>query len=246
MAFQRLKPADQHALLERIIARCAHRPGEAASVVVFDLDGTLMDNRPRTCAILHELAEVWKTREPELAKRLADAEPDDLAYLLTDSLDRLGVHRTDLVKEAEIFWRDRFFADGHLRHDVALAGASEFARACYEKGAVLVYFTGRDLPMMGVGSFASLRDLGFPIGLPGTELVLKGDANMPDEAFKRQVGPDLARVGNVIAIFDNEPGNCNLLQQAFPEADSVLVDTQHLPGAPPLLPSIKVVQDFRR
>jgi hypothetical protein len=246
MAFQRLKPADQRALLDRIVARCKHTAGSAASVVVFDLDGTLMDNRPRTCAILHELAEVWKTREPAIAQRLAAAQPDDLAYLLTESLERLSIHRTDLVKEAEIFWRERFFADGHLRHDVEVAGASAFARACYGEGAVLVYFTGRDLPMMGVGSFASLRDLGFPIGLPGTELVLKSDANMPDEAFKRQVGPDLARVGNVIAIFDNEPGNCNVLSASYPDADTLLVDTQHLPGAPPLSPSVKVVRDFQR
>ena len=246
MAYPRLKPADQRALLDRIVERCAHAKGEPASVVVFDLDGTLMDNRPRTCAILHELAEAWKTKEPEAAARLAKAQPEDLAYLLTDSLERLSIHRTELVKEAEIFWRDRFFKDDHLRFDVEVPGASAFARACYEKGAVLVYFTGRDLPMMGVGSFASLRDLGFPIGLPGTELVLKGDANMPDEAFKRQVGPELERVGKVIAIFDNEPGNCNVLFEHFPESDSVLVDTQHLPGAPPLSPGVKVVADFRR
>src|SRR5258708_2041095 len=222
MAYESLKPADQRALLDRIVSRCAHSPGSAAAVVVFDLDGTLMDNRPRTCAILHELAEVWKTREPELAARLASSKPDDLAYLLTDTLERLDVHRTELVKEAEIFWRERFFTDHHLRHDVEVSGASAFARACYEQGAVLVYFTGRDLPAMGVGSFASLRDLGFPIGLPGTELVLKSDANMPDEAFKRQVGPELARVGKVIAIFDNEPGNCNVLGASYPDADTVL------------------------
>ena len=87
---------------------------------------------------------------------------------------------------------------------------------------------------MGIGSFASLRDLGFPIGLPGTELVLKPDAQMPDEAFKRMQGPALERVGKVVAIFDNEPGNCNVLGQHFPDAHSVLLDTQHLPGAPPL------------
>lgn len=246
MAYERLKPAEQRALLDGIVSRCSHSSGSASSIVVFDLDGTLMDNRPRTCAILHELAQVWKSREPEIAARLASAQPDELAYLLTDSLERLSVHRTELVKEAEIFWRERFFSDGHLRYDVEVSGASAFARACYAEGGVLVYFTGRDLPMMGVGSFASLRDLGFPIGLPGTELVLKSDANMPDEAFKRQVGPELARVGRVIAIFDNEPGNCNVLGASYPDADSVLVDTQHLPGAPPLSPGVKVVRDFQR
>lgn len=246
MEYPRLAPADQKALLDSIVKRCAHSPGEAAAVVVFDLDGTLMDNRPRTCAILHDLAAEWRLREPEVARRLAAAKPDDLEYLLVDSLERLGVHRTELVKEAERFWRDRFFADSHLRHDVEVPGAAAFARDCYARGAVLVYFTGRDLPMMGVGSFASLRDLGFPIGLPGTELVLKSDANLPDEAFKRQVGPELGRLGRVVSVFDNEPGNCNVLGACYPEAACVLLDTQHLPGAPPLSPSVKVVRDFTR
>jgi len=246
MAYPRLPDDEKRALLARVVARAAHAQGQPASVVVFDLDGTLMDNRPRTCAILRELADAWSAQEPEAARRLAAAQPSQLRYLLTDSLARLGVTRTELVREAEIFWRERFFADDYLRYDVEVSGAAAFAGECYARGAVLVYFTGRDLPMMGVGSFASLRDLGFPIGLPGTELVLKADANMPDEAFKRQVGPDLARVGRVIAIFDNEPGNCNVLGGAYPDADTVLVDTQHLPGAPPLAANVKVVQDFLR
>lgn len=245
-AYPRPTPEQQTRLLDRIVARCTARPGEPSPVVVFDLDGTLMDNRPRTCAILAELADTWAEREPAAAERLRSAKPEDLAYLLSDSLERLGVHRTDLVREAEVFWRERFFTDRYCRHDVEVPGAGAFARACYDAGAVLVYFTGRDLPLMGLGSFASLRDLGFPIGVPGTELVLKPDAAMPDEAFKRLVGPKLARVGQIVAVFDNEPANCNVLGAAFPQADAVLVDTQHLPGAPPLAPGVHVVASFQR
>lgn len=244
--YARLSKAEQKALLDEIVERCRVDGKARAPVVVFDLDGTLMDNRPRTAVILRELGESWRERHPEVAKTLAAADPEELAYLLTDSLARLGVRRTDLVREAEIFWRERFFTDGYLAHDIEVPGAAAFARACYDAGGILVYFTGRDLPLMGIGSFASLRDLGFPIGLPGTELVLKPDANMPDEAFKRMQGPALARVGRVVAIFDNEPGNCNILGQHFPEAYSVLLDTQHLPGAPPLDSSVRTIADFLR
>jgi hypothetical protein len=149
------------------------------------------------------------------------------------------------VAEAEAYWRDRFFADPHLVHDVALAGARDFAHACHAAGAVLVYLTGRDLPLMSVGTFKSLRDLGFPIGVPGTELVLKPDAAMPDEAFKRLSAPDLARVGHVVAAFDNEPANCNVFRAHYPDAHVVFVDTQHMPGAPALEPGVHVVRDFR-
>lgn len=245
-AMPRLSKAEQTKLLDAIVDRCKSNGDARAGVVVFDLDGTLMDNRPRTAAILHELATQWSVREPALAAKLASAKAGELAYLLSDSLARLGVTRTDLVAEAEVFWRDRFFSDRYLAFDVEVPGASAFARACYEAGGVLVYFTGRDLPLMGIGSFASLRDLGFPIGVPGTELVLKPDAAMADEAFKRMSGPALARVGRVVGIFDNEPGNCNILGQHFPSAFSVLLDTQRLPGAPDLDQGVRVIGDFLR
>jgi hypothetical protein len=236
----------QRDLLEGIVLRCRDRKAGLPPVIVFDLDGTLFDNRPRTVAILHELAEQWAAREPEAAACLRAATPGKMAYLLTESLANIGVTRTELVAQAETFWRDRFFVDSHLKFDVALAGAVSFARDCYDAGAVVVYFTGRDLPLMGAGTFASLRDSGFPIGVVGTELVLKPDALMPDEAFKRLVGPDLGRLGEVVAVFDNEPANCNVLLAHFPGAESCLLDTQHLPGAPPPAALVHVISDFAR
>ena len=243
--YARLSPKDQSALLREVIARCSHAASTPTPVVVFDLDGTLMDNRPRTCAILHDYSASIEARHADVAKRLRDARPDELAYLLTESLERLGITHVDLIAEATAFWRERFFADGYLMHDAALPGAVDFAKACYDAGAILVYLTGRDLPLMGIGSFKSLRDLGFPIGIAGTELVLKPDAAMPDEAFKRDTAPVLARVGKVVAAFDNEPANCNIFQRLYPDAKSVLVDTQHMPGAPPLDAGVSVVVDFR-
>ncbi len=236
----------QTALLSKIIARAVRAPGRPPPVVVFDLDGTLMDNRPRSLAILLEIAGVWGDREPEVADRLRTATPQGLAYLFHESLHRLGITRTDLVAEAEEYWRARFFRDEHLVHDVPLPGSVAFAKACYEAGAVLVYLTGRDLPLMGLGTFRSLRDLGFPIGVAGTEVILKPDAAMPDEAFKRIAAPELTRVGTVIASFDNEPGNCNVFLSTYPECNSVLVDSQCMPGAPPLSPGVTVITDFRR
>jgi beta-phosphoglucomutase-like phosphatase (HAD superfamily) len=214
-------------------------------VVVFDLDGTLLDNRPRTLAILREFASRNRDRDPDLAARLDRAYIHDLEYLLTDSLQRLAVHGNDLAAEMQTFWRERFFADSHLLHDIPLPGAIDFARACHDAGAILVYLTGRDLPLMGLGTFASLRDLGFPIGIPATELVLKPDASMPDEAFKRLMAPQLTRIGHVVAAFDNEPANCNVVLAHHPDAQVVFVDTQHMPGAPELSPGVPTIRDFR-
>jgi hypothetical protein len=234
--YPRLASLEQRALLESIVDRCkqtsvAASTGSAPPVVVFDLDGTLMDNRPRSCAILHEIA-------------LLQVQPGELVYHFRESLRRLGVTRPDLADEAFGIWKQRFFSDEPLRHDVPVPGASAFARACYEAGATLVYLTGRDLPLMGIGTFASLRDLRFPIGVPGTELVLKPDAAMPDTEFKRYEAPKLARVGKVVATFDNEPENCNIFHAAFPDAASVFLDTQHLAGAPALDPAVRIIADF--
>ena len=99
---------------------------------------------------------------------------------------------------------------------------------------------------MSLGSFQSLRDLGFPIGVIGTELVCKPEASIPDEKYKREEGPKLARLGNVIAALDNEPGNCNAFKAMFPEAEVVFVDTQHFPNAPALVDEVFIVGDLVR
>jgi hypothetical protein len=242
--YPRLSLAERKELFDRIVMRCRPRSGEPVPVVVFDLDGTLMDNRPRTALILRELAAELRAEAHSAAELLAAAEPERLAYLLAESLKQLGLEHPDVLTRADAFWRERFFSDAYLKHDVAIAGAVEFARRCYDAGAVLVYFTGRDLPLMSLGSFQSLRDLGFPIGIVGTELVLKPDAKIPDEAFKREEGPKIARIGKIVAAFDNEPGNCNAFLEMAPDAEVVFVDTQHLPGAPPLAPKVHVVPDF--
>jgi hypothetical protein len=242
---QRAPHDEERATLRAVLRRS--RPGSAHAnpVVVFDLDGTVMDNRPRTLAILREFAKRCRTDDPELALRLEAARAHDIGYLLSESLERLGAYRAELLVEMQAFWRERFFADGHLAHDVAIPGSVEFARACHDAGACVLYLTGRDLLLMGRGTFASLRDLGFPIGVPATELVLKPDAETPDEAFKRALAPELARVGHVVAVFDNEPANCNVMLAHYPDAHIVFVDTQHTPGAPALDAGVRVVHDFR-
>jgi hypothetical protein len=242
--YVRLPEPRRRSLFDRVLLRCERQGSACVPVVVLDLDGTLIDNRPRTLAIFRELADEWARSEPELAARLRAARAPELAYHMKDSLALLGITRDDLVRQAVDFWRERFFADPHLRHDVEVPGASAFARSCYDRGATLVYLTGRDLPLMGVGTFSSLRDLGFPIGVAGTELVLKPRADMLDAEFKRYEAPRLSRVGTVVAAFDNEPENCNVFAATYPEADSVFVDTQHLDGAPALSPTVSVIGDF--
>lgn len=214
-------------------------------MVVFDLDATLYDNRPRTLEILMEYREEVLETEPALADALATCTVERMHYLLTDTLRACGVTRADVVADLTRYWRDRFFTDEYLKHDVALEGAVEFVRACHEAGAVIVYLTGRDIPGMLLGTVASLRDAGFPVAVAGTEIVLKPDGNLPDEAFKRGALPTLDRLGEMVAFFDNEPANCNLAKAMYPGAIVVALETQKVPYAPPLAEDVEVVADFR-
>ena len=123
--------------------------------------------------------------------------------------------------------------------------APEFVRACHEAGGIVVYLTGRDVAGMLLGTISSLRDAGFPFAIAGVELVLKPDASLPDEAFKRGALPTLDRLGDVVAFFDNEPANCNLAKAMFPDASVVALETQKVPYAPTLREDVAVVADFR-
>jgi hypothetical protein len=242
---RRLPPAERAALLGRVLDRVrALRAGGEPAVIVFDLDGTLLDNRPRVVAILHELGEAWRGVHPEAAACCAQAQPDGIVYGIAENLRRLGVADPALHREGFAFWKERFFGDPHVRHDVEVRGARAFAWACHEAGAIVVYLTGRDLANMALGSFKSLRDLGFPIGIIGTELVVKPRFETPDVVFKREVAPELSRLGTLVASFDNEPANVHVFLEAHPGSMGVFLDTQHAPDPPPLDERVAVIQSF--
>ncbi len=244
LAARRLDPAARAALLDGLVERAASPDAGHRQVLVFDLDGTLLDNRTRHLKIIAELAEHWQQAQPEVAERLRAATIDHIAFQVTDSLRALGVHDPQLHDDAEQFWFDRFFTDAYLRHDVALEGAVRFTQRCYQAGANLVYLTGRDVGNMSLGTFASLRDLGFPISQVGTELVTKPDFDTPDRVFKERIASQLERLGTVLAVFDNEPANCNTLLAACPGCTAALVHSNHAPNPPELHPAVQVIDSF--
>ena len=214
-------------------------------MVVFDLDGTLYDNRPRSLQILFEYGEEVRDEYPDVAEALTKLDTDRIRYLLSDTLRDCGLSQVDVVRDITHYWRERFFTDEYCSYDVPTEGAADYVRACYDAGGNIVYLTGRDVPGMLIGTVSSLRDDGFPLGIAGVELVLKPDATLPDEAFKRSALPTLERLGRIVGFFDNEPANCNTARTLFPEAEVALIDSQKVPGAPDLVADIELVSDFR-
>lgn len=225
-------------MLDTIAARRAERP-----VVIFDLDGTLYDNRSRTLRILHAFAASLGPEHRADARAMLAMTAQDLVYRLDDSLRPRGVAEA-VRKAAQDAWFKRFFTDAACADDVPHRGAVRFVRACYDRGATVVYLTGRDIPNMLVGTVRTLRDDGFPIGRPRIEMVLKPTFEEDDKVFKSRHLDDMDSLGVVVGTFENEPGNTNLFAGRWPDAMHVFVDTHHAPNPPPLDSRAVSVKDF--
>ena len=232
--------------LERVIARAHPADDQVTPLVVFDLDGTLYDNRARTQRILAEYADDIRGAFPELAEALGSLDREGVAYMLADTLHGCGVTRVDAVQNITTHWRERFFSEACLAYDETVPGAAAFVRACHQAGATVVYFTGRDISRLLGATMNGLRDRGFPVGVAGVEVLFNPDATLPDESFKRVAMSSLARVGRVAAFFDNQPANCNVALQHYPDGLVGCVQTQQVPGSPELAAEVTTVRDFRR
>ncbi|MDP8254741.1 MAG: hypothetical protein P9M14_03245 [Candidatus Alcyoniella australis] len=104
----------------------------------------------------------------------------------------------------------------------------------------MCYLTGRDSPGMGSGTRASLSEHGFPFDCQRVDLLMKPRIEIKDMDFKRDAVRQIGEMGQVLAAFDNEPGNINLFADTFPEAIVVLLDTIHSPT--PVVPYEHVVR----
>jgi hypothetical protein len=212
-------------------------------IAVFDLDSTLFSTGPRNFAILREF--VQQPGREELARQVAAIAPDEIGWNVADCLKLRGVGDAALWKELRRFWAQRFFTDEYVLHDRALPGAAAFVEACHSRGALIYYLTGRHVGGMEVGTVRTLRSEGFPFWRGRCVLHLKPSFEMSDTAFKDDAISDLrAYRGEVVASFENEPGNANMFQRAFPDALHFLLLTVHSPQAEAPDPALIRSADF--
>jgi beta-phosphoglucomutase-like phosphatase (HAD superfamily) len=217
--------------LREVLARIEQVQGSGRlPVAVFDLDSTLFSTGPRNWAILQEFMKA-PGREG-LARQTAALKPEDIGWNIHECLRKRGIGDTALWSELRRFWSDRFFTDAYVMHDRALPGAAAFVTACHSRGALIYYLTGRHVGGMEVGTVATLRSEGFPFWRGRCVLHLKPSFEMADTAFKDDAVADVRSYrGEVVASFENEPGNANMFLRAFPEALHFLLETVHSPNA---------------
>ena len=231
------------ALLEAILAEVATALDAGQNPqVIFDLDGTLYDNGPRTWNLVAACLEQEGLSDER--EKLDQASKYRLPYLVTDLLSRVGIDDAGVVEKVKKFWFDRFFTDEWQSRDEPLEGARDFVQSVYDAGATVVYLTGRDVPGMLVGCAASLRAHGFPVGLIRTILLMKPDFETRDIEYKREATQFLSSTGKTVAAFDNEPANCNLFADVWSEGRSVFVKTTWAPNPPPLHDAVITVDGF--
>lgn len=238
----------QNEKLEEVVERIKRKTAQQISTLaIFDLDGTLFDNRPRTIFILREISERFGSELPELEAAFERFyEFSAIEYSLTATLNKLNVKSEKEIAVIKNEWEKRFFSDEYQKFDMPMPGGKAYVSRVHAAGATVIYLTGRDVGRMLVGTTDCLRLYGFPVGIVGTMMLVKREFEEKDEVFKADVISYLKRLGSVEAVYENEPLNSNILARAFPDASSFLVLTQHRPDAPGLDRGINRIKDFKK
>jgi len=219
----------------------ARRPG---AVVAFDLDSTLVDNRPRQALIMREFGAATGILE------LEGARPEHWSgWDIVKAMCNIGLapdRAAALREQAIAFWWDRFFDGSYCRWDVPLPGAAKYVHSVMNVGAAVAYVTGRHERMRS-GTLASLGEGGFP--LPDgvgkrVHLLMKPAPRDNDDRWKADAQELLRGFGRVVAAFDNEPAHCNAYRQGWPEATVVHIRTDHSGRDIQLLPGIVSIDGY--
>jgi hypothetical protein len=240
-SFAALSPEDAAELLARVLERAGGLGNDA--IVAFDLDSTLLDNRPRQAQLL---------REYGVACGLALEQHTADHWQGWDA--RIAMTNAGLVEELveahigpfRAFWRERFFTSEYCVLDRAIAGAAAFVGDVVARGARVYYVTGRHEEMRA-GTVSCLEQTGFPVPDGSrVDLLMKPTLDEHDDAYKQRTYATLASRGTVIAAFDNEPAHINGYLAAFPDAVIVHLATDHSMRDIPLAPGIPSIRDFDR
>ena len=216
---------DWHRTLEQILA-VAQKSGPSG-LLVFDLDSTVFDNRPRQARIVREFGAAKGLRG------LTQCQPWHFTsgWDLRGATNACGLTPQEseaLYPELKAFWQDRFFTSDYCRDDIEIVGAPRYLHALDYVKARVIYVTGRHEGMR-TGTEACLERCRMPMPSHGGQVQLLMKPLLPDDddAYKRVAHEQLKTMGTVLAAFDNEPMHINDYAKKFPEAIPVHLATDH-------------------
>jgi hypothetical protein len=212
------------------------------AIVVFDLDSTLLDNRPRQARILREYG-----AEHGIAA-LKDHHADHWQGWDARIAMAAGGMSEDLIERHfapfRVYWRDKFFTSEYCVDDRPIAGATRYVDAVLAVGARVFYVTGRHEEMRH-GTIVCFERTGFarPDGRT-VELLMEPTLEEHDDLYKERAYAALRSHGRVIAAFDNEPAHINGYRESFPDALAIHLATDHSMRDIPLSDGIPSIRDF--
>jgi hypothetical protein len=228
----------QRRVLDQALARAA-----AGGVAVFDLDSTLLDNRPRQARILREFGAAHG-----IAKLTALRNEHWVDWSIMRAMANAGLDADEVARWGEAakqFWRERFFTSEYCRDDEPIAGAHDYLAAVAAAGAVIAYCTGRHEPMRA-GTVENFTRLGYPVPGERVQLLMKPVFELSDDDWKTEAYARLKQLGGVVAVFDNEPTHVNGYRAGFPEATVVHLATDDSGRPVALAEGVVSIKDFRR
>ncbi len=205
-------------------------------IFVFDLDSTLFNVSPRIQQIMHDFAELKEIIEkfPHATKRLKNLKVHPTDWGIRNIMGRINL--PDLPHNfyvmAQDFWKEHFFANHYLHHDIPYEGAVSFLNKLQQYGHEIYYLTGRDQHRMGSGTVKSLLQHNFPLAEDYSNLALKPNKDILDTNFKRDWFLNLIKnklENNKIEVlfFENEPVNLHEIKTHLPQIKLIFFDSTH-------------------
>lgn len=220
-------------------------------VVIFDLDSTLFDPRSRYANII---ADFGKTKGLTQLEGITKNDMVDSFQMEPNFAKAMKTSTEEIAQympEFREFWAQHFFGNEYVADDEALPGSPEFVNTLYKNGATIVYLTSRNDEGMRKGTEKALTKYNFPINQERVHLFMKGTHNKHivtagdnqseglaklrkhDVNWKQTYINTIKKLGTVVASFENEPGNLNILYNSFHKEGfgvGVFIDTDHFPG----------------
>ena len=212
-------------------------------LAVFDLDSTILSNKPRQARIVREFGSARGVAA------LARCEPRHVvSWDLRDTMRLCGVpdeQARELHAPLREFWLERFFTSEYCREDTAIPGATEYLRRVAARHGRVLYVTGRHAAMAD-GTLQSFRAAGFPLpDRDRVQLWLKPSFEENDDEWKESCQRRLLDLAGVACAFDNEPTHVNAYKRAFPQAHVVHLDTDHSGRPVEVRSDVPSIADFR-
>ena len=211
-------------------------------LLVFDLDSTVFDNRPRQSRIVREYGKArglapLETCEARHWNSGWDLKAAMIACGLSPELAEKNYH------DAKNYWGARFFTSEYCVDDIEVPGAPQYLDAALKTGAQVVYVTGRHEEMRA-GSVKCMAKCKMPVPGDRVSLVMKPTLRESDDSYKIQAHAQLAKMGTVVAAFDNEPTHANDYAKNFADATVIHLATDHSGRPVELLSRIISVPDL--